>query len=70
MSVKNKNIAYLTAVFKGFLWNLIYLNNTLKFRKKIQKNRVVNDNEIEKNMINHSIELEGIKIFVKQVIKK
>jgi GT2 family glycosyltransferase len=70
MSVKNKNISYLTAVFKGFLWNLMYLNNTLKFRKKIQKNRIVNDNEIEKNMINHSIELEGIKIFVKQVIKK
>ena len=68
MSIKNKNISYFTAVFKGFFWNLSYLNNTMQFRKKIQANRIVNDKEIEKYMIKHSIELEGIKMIMKQFV--
>lgn len=68
MSVKNKNILYFTATFKGIFWNILYLNNTMKFRKEIQKNRVIDDDEIEKYMINHSIELEGMKMIIKQFI--
>jgi len=70
MSVKNKNKSYLTAVFKGFFWNILYLNNTLQFRKKIQKNRIIDDYEIEKYMINHSIELEGIRMIIRNFIGK
>jgi len=70
MSVKNRNISYIIAVFKGFFWNILYLKNTIQFRKEIQKNRIIDDNEIEKNMIKHSIEFEGIKIIIKQLIKK
>ena len=68
MSIKNKNTSYFTAVFKGFFWNILYLNNTMQFRKKIQANRIVNDKEIEKHMIKHSIELEGIKMIMKQFV--
>jgi hypothetical protein len=70
MSIKNKNKSYLIAVFKGFFWNIQYLNNTLQFRKKIQKNRIIDDNEIEKYMITHSIELEGIRMIIKKFIRK
>ena len=70
MSIKNKNKSYLTAVFKGFFWNILYLNNTLQFRKKIQKNRIIDDYEIEKYMISHSIELEGIKMIIRNFIGK
>ena len=70
MSVKNKNKSYLTAVFKGFFWNILYLNNTLQFRKKIQKNRIIDDYEIEKYMISHSIELEGIRMIIRNFIGK
>lgn len=70
MSIKNKNLSYIVAVFRGYLWNIQYLKNTLESRKKIQKNRVVNDHEIEKYMINHSIEIEGIKKIIKQMVKK
>ena len=70
MSIKNRNLAYLVAVFRGYFWNIQYLKNTLQSRKKIQKNRVVNDHEIEKYMINHSIEIEGIKKIIKQIVKK
>jgi len=40
----------------------------MQFRKKIQTNRIVNDKEIEKHMIKHSIELEGIKMIMKQFV--
>ena len=70
MSIENRNLAYLVAVFRGYFWNIQYLKNTLQSRKKIQKNRVVNDHEIEKYMINHSIEIEGIKKIIKQIVKK
>ena len=68
MSIKNKNKSYLTAAFKGFFWNILYLNNTLQFRKKIQKNRIIDDYEIEKYMISHSIELEGIRMIIRNFV--
>lgn len=64
MSIKNKNISYFTAVFRGFFWNISHIKNTLKVRKSIQKNRIIDDNEIEKYMINHSIELEAAKMLI------
>lgn len=64
MSIKNKNISYFLAVFRGFFWNISHINNTLKVRRIIQKNRIINDNEIEKYMINHSIELEAVKMLI------
>lgn len=70
MSVKNKNSSYFVAVFHGFFWNIKYLKNTMKFRKKIQENRMINDDEIEKYMIKDSIELQGIKLIFKQFLKK
>ena len=70
MSIKNKNISYLTAVFRGFFWNLLHINNTMKVRKIIQKNRIIDDNEIEKYMINHSIELKAAKMIINQSKQK
>jgi len=70
MSVKNKDILYFVAVFRGFFWNLAHIKNTMKIRKIIQKNRIIDDNEIEKYMINHSIELEVVKRIIRQFIKR
>ncbi len=70
MSIKNKNISYFTAVYRGFFWNIMYFSNTMKFRKKIQKSRVIDDKEIEKHMISNSIELQAMKIIIKQFFWK
>ena len=70
MSVKNKNKSYVTAVFRGYFWNILNFNNTMKFRKEIQKNRIIDDDEIEKYMISNSIELEGIRMIIKKFIRK
>jgi len=60
MSIKTRNPFYFTSAFKGIFWNALYLRDTLNHRKKIQKYRKVNDQDIEKHMINRSIELESI----------
>lgn len=60
MSIKTRNPLYFTSAFKGIFWNALYLRDTLNHRKKIQKYRKVNDHDIEKHMINRSIELESI----------
>jgi len=70
MSIKNKNGSYFVAVFRGFFWNIKYFRNTMKFRKKIQKSRVIDDEEIEKYMISYSIELQSMKLIIKQFFKK
>lgn len=70
MSVKNKNISYFTAVFRGYFWNILHFSNTMKFRKEIQKNRIIDDSEIEKYMISHSIELVGIRMIIRNFIGK
>ena len=70
MSVKNKNASYFIAVFRGFYWNIKYFRNTIKFRKKIQKSRIIDDKYIEKHMIKQSIELQGIKLIINQFLKK
>ncbi len=70
MSIKNKNISYFIAVFRGYFWNILNFSNTMKFRKEIQKNRIIDDYEIEKYMINHSIELEGIRMIIRNFIGK
>lgn len=68
MSIKNKNISYFTAVLRGYFWNILHFSNTMKFRKEIQKNRIIDDSEIKKYMISHSIELEGIKMVIRNFI--
>jgi GT2 family glycosyltransferase len=70
MSVKNKNKSYVIAVFRGYFWNILNFNNTMKFRKEIQKNRIIDDDEIEKYMISNSIELEGIRMIIRNFIRK
>lgn len=70
MSIKNKKGTYFVEVFRGFFWNIKYLGNTMKFRKKIQESRVIDDKEIEKHMIKCSIELQVIKLIIKQFFKK
>ena len=70
MSVKNKNKSYVIAVFRGYFWNILNFNNTMKFRKEIQKNRKIDDDEIEKYMISNSIELEGIRMIIRNFIRK
>ena len=42
----------------------------MKFRKEIQKNRKIYDDEIEKYMISNSIELEGIRMIIRNFIRK
>ena len=70
MSIKNKNISYFAAVFRGFFWNITHIRNTFKARKIIQKNRIIDDKEIEKHMINHLIELEGVRMIIRQFLKR
>jgi GT2 family glycosyltransferase len=70
LSIKTKKISYLSAYFKGIFWNIKNFRNTLQYRKKIQKMRKINDIEIEKHMINYSIELSALKTMMGQIIKK
>lgn len=70
LSVKTKKISYLSAYFKGLFWNVKNFKNTLQYRKKIQKIRKINDSEIEKHMINYSIELSALKTMIGEITKK
>lgn len=62
MSIKNKNKKYFFDALRGFAWNIIKLRNTVKARRIIQKNRVVDDDEIEKHMEKESIELKAMRL--------
>jgi GT2 family glycosyltransferase len=61
MSVTTKKSSYFFAVFRGYWWNLVHMTNTLKVRKKIQQSRVINDTEIEKYMLQRSVEIDAIR---------
>ena len=60
LSIVTKKISYFNSFFIGFWWNIRNIENTLEYRKKIQKLRKVNDSEIEKHMIKKSIELSSM----------
>ena len=61
LTTVNKNPNYLSAVMKGFVWNLRHLSETLKQRHIIQHSRRVTDGEIESFMQPYSIELWGFR---------
>lgn len=52
------------ALIKAFLWNLFVFPSTLKERAKIQKMRVVKDEEILKMMFKKSFKLATYKLFL------
>jgi len=52
------------ALIKAFFWNLLNFLDTLKERAKIQKIRVVNDEEIFKAMYKKSFKLAKYKLFL------
>jgi GT2 family glycosyltransferase len=64
LAFESKNPRYLTATFKGLLWNLRKLGSTLKERYKIQRLRMASDEEIEKHMLSYSVELLGLKLLL------
>jgi len=61
-AMNNKNVRYLTSVLKAFFWNIKYLRDTLYARKIVQRQRIVQDSEIEKHMIPYSTELYSFSI--------
>ena len=70
MSIINKNGAYFISVIKGFFWNVIQIKDIIRLRKVIQNSRIIDDYEIEKIMLKKSIEVESMKIMIKQFFKK
>ena len=70
MTIKNKNISYFLAIMKGFFWNIAQINDTLKLHNEIQNLRILDEKEIEKKMIQESIELKAMKMMIKQFLKK
>ena len=69
MSLTTRKFSYFLAVFRGFWWNIMHTTNTMKIRKKIQQSRVINDSEIERHMLQKSIELNAI-ISLRQLLRK
>lgn len=59
-----RDLKIVLALLKAFLWNLINLPDTLRERAKVQKMRVVKDEEILKKMVKKSIKLATYKLFL------
>ena len=57
-SIKKKSIGYFFMFFRSIGWNIKNSKNIIKERKKIQSDRKISDNEIEKYMLKKSIELK------------
>jgi GT2 family glycosyltransferase len=59
LSAINKKPQYITHYFKGIVWNLSILSDTISERKRIQKLRAKSDSSIQKYMLPSSIELKA-----------
>jgi len=64
LSLVNKNVRYIVALFGGFLWNIKNLRDTQLKRLRIQHFRTVPDKNILANMLFHSIEIAYFKRFL------
>ena len=62
MSIKNNNGKYFVDAIRGYAWNILNLKSTINYRKIIQKNRVIDDEEIQKYMLKKSIEISAMKM--------
>jgi len=60
-SYKFKSLRYFWNGMKAILWNFSIIRNLNKERNKIQKNRIVSDDHIEKLMLKKSIEFNILK---------
>jgi len=60
-SYKFKSIRYFWTGLNAILWNFSIISNMNKERNKIQKNRIVSDDYIEKLMLKKSIEFNILK---------
>jgi len=60
-SYKFKSIKYFYMFFKAIFWNIMNIKKMEYERKKIQKIRIMTDDEIEKFMIKKSIEIKLFK---------
>ena len=70
LTLTTKKLTYVLSFFQGLWWNIIHIKNTLDYRKKIQKIRIVDDSQIERYMIRRSLELSSIGIMIRWLIKK
>lgn len=57
----NRNVSYISALTKGFLWNIKNLKNTLSKRLETQQHRRVPDEDILAYMLPYSLEIEYLK---------
>ena len=67
LTLKKRDPKYLWMYIKALSWNLKNLRNTLSYRKKIQLQRKIKDNEIEKYMIKYPLELFYYPKIIKRV---
>lgn len=59
----NRKSQYLSAALKGFIWNLLNIGDTIVHRHAVQRLRKTSEYDIQKFMLNHSIELALFKPF-------
>lgn len=69
-SIAARRSSYFFLSLKALWWNVIHFQNTLTYRKKIQKLRLVSDKEIEKYMIRKSVELSSAIPMLKLLFQK
>lgn len=66
-SMDYKNLQYLQMYLSGIYWNIQNFQDTLNQRRFIQSTRKVKDNEIEKYMLDYSLELRSIFRILKKM---
>ncbi len=49
------------ALVRAFIWNIVHLKNALSLRARIQQIRIVNDNQIQKDMIKKSLKVNILR---------
>ena len=61
LTLLKKDLSYILAAIRAFLWNVRKMPDTLLTRKRVQSTRKVNDKEIEKHMIPYWNEIFALK---------
>lgn len=61
ISVHRSEPRFIFVFIKSIVWNLLNLKNTINLRKKIQKNRIINDSQIKKYLVKESLEMNFFK---------
>jgi GT2 family glycosyltransferase len=64
LGIKARGVQYFVSIFKAFAWNLFALQSTLFERQVIERKRVRDDEEIEKAMSTHSMDMCVLKRYI------